>query len=69
MPTTHPRYTITDTGPVRGLLDDAQRAEYLPGIAGRGETATLAITERTAAWDPNDVTTIATRSDARRRTR
>jgi hypothetical protein len=25
MPTTHPRYTITDTGPVRGLLDDAQR--------------------------------------------
>lgn len=25
MPTTHPRYTITDTGPVRELLDDAQR--------------------------------------------
>jgi hypothetical protein len=25
MPTTHPRYTITDTGPVRALLDDAQR--------------------------------------------
>lgn len=25
MPTTHPRYTITDTGPVRKLLDDAQR--------------------------------------------
>jgi hypothetical protein len=25
MPTTHPRYTITDTGPVRALLNDAQR--------------------------------------------
>jgi len=25
MPTTHPRYTVTDTGPVRDLLDDAQR--------------------------------------------
>lgn len=25
MPTIHPRYTITDTGPVRELLDDAQR--------------------------------------------
>jgi hypothetical protein len=25
MPTIRPRYTITDTGPVRGLLDDAQR--------------------------------------------
>lgn len=25
MPTTHPRYTITDTGDVRNLLDDAQR--------------------------------------------
>jgi hypothetical protein len=25
MPTTRPRYTITDTGGVRGLLDDAQR--------------------------------------------
>ncbi|HEY2570104.1 MAG TPA: hypothetical protein VGI27_01460 [Solirubrobacteraceae bacterium] len=24
MPTTHPRYTITDTGPVSELLDDAQ---------------------------------------------
>jgi hypothetical protein len=25
MPTTRPRYTITDTGAVRELLDDAQR--------------------------------------------
>jgi hypothetical protein len=25
VPTTHPRYTITDTGSVRDLLDDAQR--------------------------------------------
>jgi hypothetical protein len=25
VPTTRPRYTITDTGPVRELLDDAQR--------------------------------------------
>ncbi len=25
MPTTRPRYSITDTGPVRELLDDAQR--------------------------------------------
>lgn len=25
MPTVHPRYTITDTGAVRDLLDDAQR--------------------------------------------
>ncbi len=25
MPTVRPRYTITDTGPVRDLLDDAQR--------------------------------------------
>lgn len=25
MPTTRPRYTITDTGPVSDLLDDAQR--------------------------------------------
>jgi hypothetical protein len=25
IPTAHPRYTITDTGPVRALLDDAQR--------------------------------------------
>jgi hypothetical protein len=25
VPTAHPRYTITDTGPVRDLLDDAQR--------------------------------------------
>jgi len=25
VPTIHPRYTITDTGPVRELLDEAQR--------------------------------------------
>lgn len=25
MPTTRPRYSVTDTGPVRDLLDDAQR--------------------------------------------
>jgi hypothetical protein len=25
MPTTRPRYTITDTGPISDLLDDAQR--------------------------------------------
>jgi hypothetical protein len=25
MPTTRPRYTITDVGAIRGLLDDAQR--------------------------------------------
>ena len=31
--------------------DDAQRAELLPPIAERGRTATLAITERTGAWD------------------
>ena len=33
MPTTHPRYTITDTGPVRALLDDAQRR--WPEVADR----------------------------------
>lgn len=25
MPTTHPRYTVTDTGELRGMLDAAQR--------------------------------------------
>ncbi|HWY89837.1 MAG TPA: hypothetical protein VNY31_04130 [Solirubrobacteraceae bacterium] len=35
MPTTHPRYTITDTGPVRELLDDAQR--QWPGVEDRKE--------------------------------
>ncbi len=33
MPTTRPRYTITDTGAVRGLLDDAQR--QWPGVRDR----------------------------------
>ncbi|HXB65553.1 MAG TPA: hypothetical protein VNV42_11835 [Solirubrobacteraceae bacterium] len=35
MPTTHPRYSITDTGPVRELLDDAQR--QWPGVGNRKE--------------------------------
>jgi hypothetical protein len=35
MPTTRPRYTITDTGPVRGLIDDAQRR--WPEVADRKE--------------------------------
>jgi alkylation response protein AidB-like acyl-CoA dehydrogenase len=43
--------------------DDAQCAALLPPIAERGETATLAITERGAAWDPSDVTAIAARAD------
>jgi alkylation response protein AidB-like acyl-CoA dehydrogenase len=39
--------------------DDRQRAELLPPIAERAETATLAITERGAAWTASDVTTVA----------
>ena len=35
MPTTHPRYSITDTGPVRELLDDAER--QWPGVGNRKE--------------------------------
>jgi hypothetical protein len=35
MPTTRPRYTFTDTGPVRSLLDDAQR--WWPAVADRKE--------------------------------
>ncbi|HTC71412.1 MAG TPA: hypothetical protein VK655_00890 [Solirubrobacteraceae bacterium] len=35
MPTTRPRYTVTDTGPLRGLLDDAQRR--WPEIESRKE--------------------------------
>ncbi len=35
MPTTHPRYTITDIGPVRELLDDAQR--QWPDVGNRKE--------------------------------
>ena len=35
MPTTRPRYTFTDAGAVRGLLDDAQRR--WPEIESRKE--------------------------------
>jgi hypothetical protein len=35
MPTVRPRYTFTDTGVMRGLLDDAQRR--WPEIASRQE--------------------------------
>ncbi len=35
MPTTQPRYSITDTGPVRELLDDAQR--QWPEVGNRKE--------------------------------
>lgn len=35
MPTTRPRYTITDTGSISALLDDAQRR--WPGIRNRKE--------------------------------
>jgi hypothetical protein len=35
VPTTQPRYTITDTGPLRTLLDDAQR--HWPEVHGRKE--------------------------------
>jgi hypothetical protein len=35
VPTTRPRYTITDTGPVRHLLDDAQR--QWPAVGDRKE--------------------------------
>ena len=35
MPTTQPRYTLTDTGALRSLLDDAQR--HWPEIHGRKE--------------------------------
>ena len=35
VPTTHPRYSITDTGPVRELLDDAQR--QWPEVGNRKE--------------------------------
>lgn len=35
MPTTRPRYTITDTGAVSGLLDDAQR--QWPEVGNRKE--------------------------------
>jgi alkylation response protein AidB-like acyl-CoA dehydrogenase len=43
--------------------DEAQRAELLPPIAERGRTATVAITERTGAWDARDVTATAARAD------
>ncbi|HXA53310.1 MAG TPA: hypothetical protein VNV37_00400 [Solirubrobacteraceae bacterium] len=47
MPTTRPRYTITDTGPVRDLLDDAEgrwpevgdRKELLLRLARAGHDA------------------------------
>ena len=47
MPTTRPRYTITDTGPVSDLLDDAQsqwpevtdRKELLLRLARAGHNA------------------------------
>jgi hypothetical protein len=35
VPTTRPRYSITDTGPVRELLDDAQR--QWPEVGDRKE--------------------------------
>jgi hypothetical protein len=35
MPTTQPRYTLTDTGTLRALLDDAQR--HWPEVGGRKE--------------------------------
>ncbi len=35
MPTTRPRYTITDTDPISALLDDAHR--QWPGITDRKE--------------------------------
>jgi hypothetical protein len=35
MPTTRPRYSITDTGSTRELLDDAQR--QWPGVEDRKE--------------------------------
>jgi hypothetical protein len=35
MPTTRPRYTVTDAGALRGLLDDAQRR--WPEISNRKE--------------------------------
>jgi hypothetical protein len=35
MPTTRPRYTITDTGRTQGLLDDAQR--HWPEVEDRKE--------------------------------
>jgi hypothetical protein len=35
MPTTRPRYTITDTGPVSDLLDDAQ--SQWPDVTDRKE--------------------------------
>jgi hypothetical protein len=35
MPTTRPRYTITDTGPIQDLLDDAER--QWPEVADRKE--------------------------------
>ena len=43
--------------------DEEQCAALLPGIAERSETATLAITERGAAWDASDVTATATLVD------
>jgi hypothetical protein len=35
VPTTQPRYTLTDTGPLRTLLDNAQR--HWPEVDGRKE--------------------------------
>ncbi len=43
--------------------DEAQRAEWLGPIAERGQTATLAITERGGAWEAADVATVATKVD------
>jgi alkylation response protein AidB-like acyl-CoA dehydrogenase len=45
------------------LGDEAQRAALLPAIASGAETATLAVTERGAGWEPSDVETTFTKVD------
>jgi alkylation response protein AidB-like acyl-CoA dehydrogenase len=50
-------------GAILACGDDEQRARFLAPIVERAETATLAITERGAAWDASDVTTVAARAE------
>jgi alkylation response protein AidB-like acyl-CoA dehydrogenase len=43
--------------------DETQRASFLAPIVESAATMTLAITERSAAWEPSDVQATATRAD------
>jgi alkylation response protein AidB-like acyl-CoA dehydrogenase len=43
--------------------DEAQRTAFLEPVVGAAATATLAITERSGAWEASDVQTVASRAD------